>query len=77
MSVNSPLVSIITPSFNQAEFIKDTILSVKNQDYQHIEHIIIDGGSTDNTVDILKRVLPNMIAYIKRLDQKLMQNGYY
>jgi len=50
-----PLVSIITPSYNQGEFIKDAILSVKSQRYQEIEHIIIDGASNDNTLDIIKK----------------------
>ena len=50
-----PLVSIITPSFNDAEFILDNIKSVKNQNWKNIEHIIFDGKSTDKTLSILKR----------------------
>ncbi len=47
-------VSIITPSLNQGRFIGETLMSVKGQDYPGIEHIVIDGGSTDDTIDILR-----------------------
>ncbi|MCX6653741.1 MAG: glycosyltransferase family 2 protein [Candidatus Bathyarchaeota archaeon] len=52
---NLPLVSIVTPSYNHARFIEDTILSVMNQKYKNIEHLIFDGGSSDGTIEILKK----------------------
>lgn len=50
-----PLVTIITPSYNQGAFLEETIRSVINQDYPNIEYFIIDGKSSDNSIDIIKK----------------------
>jgi glycosyltransferase involved in cell wall biosynthesis len=55
MKEELPLVSIVTPSYNKGKFIEETILSIKTQTHPQIEHIIIDGGSTDDTINILKK----------------------
>jgi len=56
-----PTVGVATPSYNAAEFIRDTIDSVLSQDYPHIRYVVMDGGSTDGTVDVLR-------SYGDRLD---------
>lgn len=55
MTIENPRVSIITPSYNSAQYIEETIRSVRSQSYPNIEHIIIDGKSSDETISILNR----------------------
>jgi glycosyltransferase involved in cell wall biosynthesis len=50
-----PLITIVTPSFNQGQFIEETISSVLNQTYKNIQYIIVDGGSTDKTMEVVRK----------------------
>ncbi|MBO0933559.1 glycosyltransferase [Fibrella sp. HMF5036] len=63
-----PRISIVMPSYNQAEFIRESIQSVLNQNYPNLEFIIIDGGSTDGTVNIIKEYECQLAYWISEPD---------
>jgi glycosyltransferase involved in cell wall biosynthesis len=63
-----PTVTVVTPSFNQGQFIEETIRSVLLQGYPNLEYFVLDGGSTDNSVEIIKKYAPWLTYWVSEPD---------
>ena len=63
-----PRISIVTPSFNHAQFLEQTLCSVLDQNYENLEYIVVDGGSTDRSVEIINQYAPRLAYWVSEPD---------
>ncbi|OFX80650.1 MAG: hypothetical protein A2X12_08370 [Bacteroidetes bacterium GWE2_29_8] len=68
MNTINPKISIITPNYNNDKYLEETILSIISQNYNNLEYIIIDGGSTDNSINIIEKYANNISYWVSEKD---------
>ena len=66
--MNYPKITIVTPSFNQGQYLEQTITSILDQNYPNLEYLLIDGGSTDNSVEIIKKYEKHLTYWVSEKD---------
>ena len=77
--MNHPKISIVTPSYNQGQYLEDTILSVLGQGYPNLEYLIYDAASSDNSVTIIKKYESQLSYWVSKKDKgqaAAINNGF-
>jgi glycosyltransferase involved in cell wall biosynthesis len=64
-----PRITVVTPSYNQGRFLEATLRSVHDQGYPNLEHIVIDGGSTDGSVEIIQKFEHRLAYWVSEPDK--------